>query len=342
MRVFHRRAAGCRWLSSRIVSSDECIQQLPAPPDVVQWYRDTFGRALPRLEGALLDIPRMKRHLEFYRRIGVSVVEFGDMVSYSPHVMALDHTQASRKNLMYLLSRGLSTSLICHVVMKMPQILSLSLAAHIQPRMAYYQERLLLSDNEMLKIFEECPEFLQYSIIKDIRYRVKYLMRIGLSLEEVAKSVILECPQVLGSTYHTEIYPRLEFLRNTCFSACLKNVLCRFPNVMLLSKEDQLRPFARYFLDELNMGRRLFGQMLEIYPHVLAADVDRDIRPKIEYLKKFDLDQLELFRILVHRPQILKHSLKEGLAKKMDEMRSMGVPPDLIRILLLKSPRFFV
>ena len=225
--------------------------------------------------------------------------------------------------------------------MKMPTILSLSLAAHIQPRMAYYQEILLLSNNEMLKIFEECPEFLQYSVIKDIRYRVKSLRRIGLSLEEVAKNVILECPQVLGSTYHSEIYPKLEFLRASCHSACLRTVLCRFPHAMLLSEDDQLRPFVRYFQSELNMGRRVFSQMLETYPRVLAADVDRDIRPKVKYLREFDLDQLELFRILVHRPQILKHSLKEGVGKKILEMREMGVPPDMLRVLLLKAPRFF-
>lgn len=331
-----------RLLATVVQSGLDVIQQrADAPSELLNWYQNELEVSMPNLQGALLDLPLMKSRWQFYRQLGIRPVEFGELISQAPHLMDFEHTTAGRENLLYLLSIGLSSFLLCNVLIKMPCLLNLSLEAHLKPRMAFYHEELLFSQNEMLKIFEECPEFLQYSIVKDIRFRVEYFKRMGFELEELTKLVMLQCPQILGSTFHEEIQPRLQYLRSVTTSHCVYLSLCDFPHLMLLPLDSQLKPFVDYFQEELNMGRRLFGHMLEKHPQVLAADVDRDIRPKIAFLRELGLDQLQLFKILVHRPQILKKSLKEGLVKKIDEMRSMGVPSEIVTTLLVKSPKYF-
>ena len=259
-------------------------------------------------------LPAVESQLSYLKRLGISDTECEQLLFKFPNLQKVTLKQPLTEKLQFLSEKGMNRQgmirffanvlgvypefLLCNVLMHMPPILTLSMEAHLKPRMAYYRECLLFSQNEMLKIFEECPEFLQYSIVKDIRFRVQYFERMGMTLEELTKLVILQCPQVLGSTYHKELRPMLEYFRSVTSTKCVHDCLCCFPHLMLLSVESQLKPFVHYFQEELQMGRRLFSQMLQMHPRILTADVERDVRPKIDLLRKLGLDQLQLFKIV--------------------------------------------
>lgn len=344
-RIMRRFRFACFKRSQWFSTGDNALQCHPSSPlgspELLEWYQNELKIFQPSLQGSLLDLSLMKSRLQFYRQLGVSSIEFAELITQSPQIMDFEHSPASRENLQFLLSEGLSSYLLCNVLIKMPSVLTLSLEAHLKPRIAYYKERLSLSSNEMLKIYEECPEFLQHSIVKDIRFRVAFFQKMGFPLDELKSLVLLPCPQILGSTYYGDILPRLNYLRSVSSSFCVKESLSRFPHLMHLPLDAQLKPIVLYFQQELNMSRRLFSQMLQIYPRVLAANVDRDIRPKVEYLRGLGLDQLQTFKILVHRPQIVSKSLKEGLIKRIEELTSMGVPIEFVTSLIVRSPKYF-
>eukprot|EP00210_Caulerpa_lentillifera_P004391 g4189.t1 len=325
----------------RLFSIDVISQDAIVPNSVLEWYQNELDIGLTKVTGKLLDLKLVQTRLEFYKQLGFTSYEFGELVSTSPGILDLDHGVEARENLRFLLDLGVSSFSLTSVLIHHPEFLTLSLEAHVKPRISYYIDTLQLDVDGLRKLFEQCPKFLQFSIMKDIRFRVQCFLRMGLSLEEVTSCIVLPCPQVFSRTFNSFMKTKIEFLRTRLETNVVCEILKEFPNFMHLSLQDQLVPFVDYFLDELNMGRRLLSQMIKTNPHILSSNLDREIRPKIKFIRKLGLDELEVFKVVVHSPSLFKKSLQEGVCKKIEEFKDMGVPMNIIITLLVKSPTYF-
>jgi len=55
---------------------------------------------------------------------------------------------------------------------------------------------------------------------------------------------------------------------------------------------------------------KFLTQILKTNPHILSANLDREIKPKIIVLQDLRLNQLEAFKVVVRSPSVFKKSLQ--------------------------------
>ena len=99
------------------------------------------------------------------------------------------------------------------VVLRLPQVFSLSVEANVLPSLAALQSRLGLDDAELKKVVLGQPAVLSYSVEVNLLPKLAFLQReLGLS-DETLSEHILRMPAILGYSLEGRYKPRVELCR---------------------------------------------------------------------------------------------------------------------------------
>ncbi|XP_074556130.1 uncharacterized protein LOC141811944 [Curcuma longa] len=115
--------------------------------------------------------------------------------------------------------------------------------------------------------------------------------------------------------------------------AHLVRLVDRHPRVLLMDVEKTLKPKLEFFRGISLVGTAL-PEILSASPRLLTSSVEKRLRPNAELLKSFSITNANLVNALKHEPWLIALDTRTTVLPKVDALRAYGVPDDVISVLL--------
>lgn len=164
-----------------------------------------------------------------------------------------------------------------------PELLDCSVEERLQPNLDFLINEVGVKPAVLTKVLKRCPRLLAVSIDQQLRPKLKYLEFLGLT---DLGTVICTNPTLLTSGIETKLKPKFDFLRSLGIThECAAGMLWRYPSIFNYSINKNLKPKYEYLI--YDMGRSL--EELQNFPQYFGYSLDRKIRPRHEYLYERNL-----------------------------------------------------
>lgn len=95
-------------------------------------------------------------------------------------------------------------------------------------------------------------------------------------------------------------------------------IISRCPQVLKQSMELEITPFVEYLGECLQTERSELGRVVMAYPTILKSCVQQNAGSVINFLREFNLNQVQLKKILINRPQLLALRVDINLRPTVD------------------------
>lgn len=90
-------------------------------------------------------------------------------------------------------------------------------------------------------------------------------------------------------------------------------IFFRCPQLLRQSMEIEIAPFVEYICGCLDIGKPVFGRILLAYPSVMTRCVQQNAVLVINFLREFNLNQVQLKNVIIRRPQLLALRVDQNL-----------------------------
>jgi hypothetical protein len=113
-------------------------------------------------------------------------------------------------------------------------------------------------------------------------------------------------------------------LRHEIGTSDLGKVIAAYPSVLLLDAEKTILPNADYLMNELGIWKDDLAKVLQLYPILLGADLDK-MRQVVEYLLYLEVPRESLASIFRSFPALLTLDVEKDMEPVVDFLRSIGI-----------------
>ncbi|XP_006842722.2 uncharacterized protein LOC18432558 [Amborella trichopoda] len=133
----------------------------------------------------------------------------------------------------------------------------------------------------------------------------------------------------------------INFLKKSDFSDThVQTIICKRPQLLKANVEKTLKPKFRAFHDLGLLGCDL-GHIISADPVILTKSTEKQILPKLEFLKNYLHTNEKVVRALKKSSWILIFDIEKRLVPNIRLLESYGVEDSQLHKLLLRQPRFF-
>jgi len=131
-------------------------------------------------------------------------------------------------------------------------------------------------------------------------------------------------PQLLGLSLDSNLRPTTAYLSS--IGVDLRRLLRTHGAALALSLDGKLRPTVLFLETEVGIGA--IGRLLSCQPAILSLSVEANLRPKCSYLRHLGMENLG--RLVSQYPPVLTLSLENNLMPTAQALAEAGVlhPPD--------------
>jgi hypothetical protein len=220
----------------------------------------------------------------------------------------------------------LSDAELKKVMMRLPQVLGLSVEATLEPKLDWLQDRLDLDAAQLKKMVLRLPAVLSYSVEDNFSPRLDWL-QMRLDLDDAGlRMMVLGKPAVLGYSIEDNMEPKLDWLqlRLDLNETELKKVIVTFPSLFSISVEGNMEPKLGFFEQELGLSPSEVRASIVSAPARLGYSLKTRYRPRLEVCRAAGVDA----------------SLVLCYATNVDERfcKRVGVPLEALRAAQEKRP----
>lgn len=220
---------------------------------------------------------------------------------------------------------------VADMVEKEPRIVEQSCEA-IAERLAWFKERLQLSEEQMRSLVYRKPSLLCRDVKSSMEVKVRWLQNsLELGNDEVA-SMVTSAPNILSSSVEGSLEPKLGWLakRLNLSREEVMMVLTTCPQVMTSSIDGALEPRLQWLQEKLQIGRGALRERVLTFPWLLTLSEETKLAPTFDFLKsELLLDEADIRKTLFRNPRMFLTPLRLTLAStKKCLCRSLGVKED--------------
>ena len=300
----------------------------------LMFFQTTMGYSLSECRKLLMKEPRLLTcsvktglipRLNFlHKEVEISLPNIRTIVQKNPRVllMSLEQNLTPKCVFYFIMTLQLETKDVGKMLLKYPQILDYNLEHHILPIHHYFLS-LDFSTHEFSRIIQRYPRLITYSLIHTKR-RIGYL-RFELYLEaDAIRRILYQCPQIV-SLGQENLETTVDFLLQTVA-----------PNTSLVGRQSTNGKRNKMPTESSANGEELVETddrdalaILQILitglPTLLTLSIDKNLRPKVEYLRD-KLGQEELSSALLRMPPLLGYSLENRIKPRLEGMYDAKIP----------------
>ncbi|KAG6527039.1 transcription termination factor MTERF2, chloroplastic-like [Zingiber officinale] len=117
--------------------------------------------------------------------------------------------------------------------------------------------------------------------------------------------------------------------------AHLVRLVDRLPRVLSMDIEKTLKPKLEFYCGISLVGTP-FPEILPANPWLLTCSVEKRLLPNVELLKSILKTNENLVDALKHTPWLMTSDIRTTVLPKLDALRAYGVPDDVILVLLIR------
>jgi hypothetical protein len=316
----------------------------------LSFFQTTMGYSLSECRNLLLKEPSILTgsvktglipRLDFlHKEVDISLPDIRKIVLKNPNIlrMSVDQNLQPKIIFYFMMTLRMETKDVCKMLLKYPQILNYNLEHHILP-IHHYLLSLDFSTQEFSRILQKYPRVISHSLIV-IKRQIGYL-RFELYLEASAiRRILHQCPQVV-SLGRENIERTVQFL--------LQAVI---PGATLTDNNDEGTNDDIGNISSSSNGSNemddtddpdilsIVQMLLTGLPTLLACSVDKNLEPKVDYLRE-RLGQEELSSALLRLPPLLGYSLEKRIRPRLEQLLEAGIPGKRITVAItLKEDSF--
>jgi mTERF domain-containing protein len=231
------------------------------------------------------------------------------------------------------------------VLVRTPQLLTLSVDYHLKPKLSFFHQELQMPKESIKRLIQKHPNiFATHSLEKNIRPKLIGLFSRRLLFEPVHLSKMLNLyPQILDRSLSDYLLPLAQyFLKNLMFSPLeLRTILTQFPRLSSYSL-GRIKHIEAYLRDEEGFTAEQVKRIFFQAPQIVCLK-EEHLKEKI----KFVCDALQLHhknddrlrKIISGMPSLLKCSLKGNLTPKLEYLhQAFNNSLDEVRDAILLQP----
>jgi len=159
------------------------------------------------------------------------------------------------------------------ILIKFPQILSLSIDENLDPKISYLRS---LAVKNMSAMVRRCPKMLSYNLDHTIIPKVQLLRNLNVSVV----AIIEPYPQIFGLSIKHNILPKIRYLQSIGVKDPMRLIMMT-PQVLSLNIERTLNPKIERMKAA---GVKDIPQLLYANPQVLKLNSERNLVPKLDFL----------------------------------------------------------
>ena len=252
-------------------------------------YLLSLGLSTSDLEKVLVDCEELFRRpigtimtrVDYLQNdIGFGSRELRKLIDKEPKIL-LQRNRHSAARCRYLTDIGIPLDNLPKLLRKQPQILQLSVAKGLAPRVEYYKNSLLIPKSDIPKLIQRNPAVLTFSIENQVKPRVDYLRDLGIPKDGVVK-MIVKHPHLLHYSFEG-LKEHIDFLSSIGMTEeDVVHTVTRLSQIFSLSVSQSLRPKFRYLTEELGGDVRTCVK----FPAYFSLSLDQRIRPRHTYMQR--------------------------------------------------------
>ena len=212
--------------------------------------------------------------------VGFGYPELRKLIDKEPKIL-LQRNRHSVARCRYLTDLGIPCESLPKLLRRQPQILQLSVAKGLAPRVNYFKKSLLIPETDIAKLIQRNPAVLTFSIENQMKPRIEYFKNLGIPQHGVVK-MIVKHPHLLHYSFEG-LEEHINFLFSIGMSAeDVVHTVTRLSQIFSLSVEESLRPKFRYLTEELGGDVKTCVK----FPAYFSLSLDQRIRPRHTYMQR--------------------------------------------------------
>jgi len=292
--------------------------------------------ALPdEVQDDVNELTRKETLAEYLAEVGVEKKNLDKVLEAYPQLQHLSVIQNLRPTVRFLTKEiGVAPDMVRKVIVSFPQILGLSIDDNLRPTAQYLLHDVGVPVDRLNKTIVTRPQILGCSVEKNLRPKLELLVEMAGIEREQLPLVISRAPHVLGYS-PSNIAHFLIFLLHELKVEQKKvaRLLTTSPQLLGLSVEKNIRPKIKFLREEVGITN--VGQVIGSFPNILGYSVENNMRPKLEYLAQHILKvpMSKLGRPLEKCPQLLGYSLEKRIKPRYLLLANRGLKLGLSRML---------
>lgn len=217
----------------------------------------------------------------------------------------------------YLTMLGVNPRRMGYILTEMPQILGLRVGNNIKRKVDFLCS-FGLSQSAIAKIIETRPYFLRLDLADQMRPVVDSLIELGLARDAISH-VITQFPDILSLDVKRKLAARLTWLTSDVGVSAedMGALIAKMPQILVINTT---KASAR--VEFLKQAGFPVATMVRNCPQLLAASIDKSLKPNLEYLvSKMDRKLEEV----VEFPSYLLYNVDETVRPRHEAILEKGI-----------------
>ncbi|KAM7279559.1 hypothetical protein ACFE04_006693 [Oxalis oulophora] len=247
-----------------------------------------------------------------------------------PYFAYLTLDSKIRPTVDFLFHLGVSKSNIHSIISRTPQLCGLSLSNNLIPTMTFL-EGLGLDKMKWPKVIYHSPVLLTLSRHK-IQSTVDFLTEMGISEQKIGK-ILTKYPNILLYSVENNLRPTAEYFRSLGVDIAM--LLYQAPSVFGLSIDSNLKCVTNFFLDK-GFSIQEIGTMVSRFSPLYNLGLVQSLIPKWEFFLTLDYPRSELVKV----PSYFGYSLEKRIKPRYALVKESVAKLPLSLVLFTSRSKF--
>ena len=170
---------------------------------------------------------------------------------------------------------------------RLPNIVSYSVTAKMEPNLRWIQQQLNADDAEVSRMVQMLPNILYYSIENKMGPNLEWFrQRLNLDDSQVAK-VVIRMPHILYYSITDKMEPNLNWIQQRLLISDteLAQLICKQPSLLGFNISANLEPTINFYFDAIETDEDVVAFILK-YANILTYSLGKRLQPRLTQAKE--------------------------------------------------------